>query len=228
MVPESLRKQVMKLGHNSIFSGHLGRLATENKIASNFFWPKFFNDVSRLVKSCDICQRTIPQGKVGKLPLGKVPLMGIPFYKVIVDLIGPLAVSDRGYRFCLTLVDNATRYPEAIPLKHFDTASVADALMSIFSRLGVPKIMSNDNGGQFSGQLLGEVARLVGVKQEFCTVYHPEAQGKVERFNGTLKSILKKLAAERIGDWDRFVDPALFSYRSCVQASTGYSPFTLM
>jgi len=144
----------MELGHNSIFAGNLGRLATENKIASNFFWPKFFNDVSRWVKFCDICQRTISQEKVGKLPLGKVPLLGIPFYIGNVDLVGPLAVSDRGYRFCSTMVDNATRYPEATPLEHIDTASVTNALMSIFLRLGVPKIKSSDNGGQFSVQFM--------------------------------------------------------------------------
>jgi len=118
MVPESLRRQVMELGRNSIFAGHLGRLSTDNKIASNFYWARFFNDVSRWLKSCDVCQRTISLGKVVKLPLGKVPFMGIPFCQVNVDLVGSLVTSDRGYRFCLTLVDNATRYPEAIALKH--------------------------------------------------------------------------------------------------------------
>jgi len=50
----------------------------------------------------------------------------------------------------------------------------------------------------------------------------------VKRFIDTLKSILKKLAAEKKKDWERFVDPALFSYRFCVQASFGFTLFTLM
>ena len=77
MILEKLRKQVMELGHNAIFSGHLGRQATQQKILSNFFWPKIHSEVARWLKSCDICQRNVPHGKVGKLPLGKVPLIGI-------------------------------------------------------------------------------------------------------------------------------------------------------
>ena len=47
LVPTCLRNQIMQLGHNSVFSGHFGRKATEDKIASNFFWPKFFGELRR-------------------------------------------------------------------------------------------------------------------------------------------------------------------------------------
>ena len=55
-----------------------------------------------------------------------------------IDLVGPIApASDKGHRYILTLVDYATRYPEAVPLKNIDTETVAEALLDMYSRVGV-------------------------------------------------------------------------------------------
>ena len=46
-----------------------------------------------------------------------MPLIDTPFSKVAIDLIGPIhPITDEGHRFILTLVDYATRYPEAVAL----------------------------------------------------------------------------------------------------------------
>ena len=37
------------------------------------------------------------------------------------------------------LVDNATRYPEAAPLKKITTETVPEALLDIYSRVGIPE-----------------------------------------------------------------------------------------
>jgi len=71
--------------------------------------------------------------------MGVMPIIETPFSRVVIDLVGPIApASGRGHRYVLTLVDCATRYPEAIALKNIDTISVAEALLSIFSRVGFP------------------------------------------------------------------------------------------
>ena len=65
--------------------------------------------------------------------------------------MGPLSpVTDRGNRYILTLVDFSTRYPEAIALRSIDTAVVAEALLSIFSRVGFPSQVLCDNGSMFT------------------------------------------------------------------------------
>ena len=38
-------------------------------------------------------------------------------------------------------MDYATRYPEAVPLKNIDTETVAEALLDMYSRLGVPEVL---------------------------------------------------------------------------------------
>ena len=52
--------------------------------------------------------------------------------------------------------------------------------------------------------------------------------GVVERFNGTLKAMLKKLCAEQPRQWHRFINALLFAYREVPQESTGFSPFELL
>ncbi|XP_033730041.1 uncharacterized protein LOC117319318 [Pecten maximus] len=229
VVPSPFREAVLQLAHDGIMAGHMGIKRTTERVMSGFFWPGCKIDVSRYCKSCDICQRTIQKGRVNKAPLGEMPIIGQAFERVAVDLIGPLIpASDRGHRYILTLVDFATRYPEAVPLKKIDTESVADALLDIFSRVGVPREILSDRGGQFTSEMMAEVSRLLSMKQLVTTPYHPACNGLVERYNGTLKSMLKRMCTERPKDWDRYVSPLLFAYREVPQESLGFAPFELL
>ncbi len=84
-----------------------------DKIMSEFYWPGIKSDVVRYCRSCDLCQKTFPKGKVTRLPICTMPLIETPFSRVAVDLIGPIhPPTDNGQRFILTLVDYATRYPD--------------------------------------------------------------------------------------------------------------------
>ena len=50
----------------------------------------------------------------------------------------------------------------------------------------------------------------------------------MERFNATLKVMLRKLANERQHDCDLCIPPLLFAYRDAPKLSTGFSPFELI
>ncbi len=84
-----------------------------------------------------------------KAPLRPLPLMQVPFERIGMDLIGPLERSARGNRFALVLVDYATRYPEAVALRNISAKSVAEALFSMISRVGIPKEILTDQGTAF-------------------------------------------------------------------------------
>jgi len=220
VVPQPLRETVIKLAHESIMSGHMGIRRTLDRVLTSFYWPGITSDVKRFCQSCDICQRTVPKGKVNKVPLQKMPLIDEPFKRVAVDLVGPLyPLTDRGNRYILTLVDYATRYPEAVALSGIETERVAEALVDIFCRVGVPQEMLTDMGSQFTSHLMMEVSRLISMKQLTTTVYHPICNGLVERFNGSLKLMLKRMCAERPKDWDKYINPLLFAYREIPQES---------
>ena len=228
VLPENVRKNVLKLAHEGLLSGHLSMEKTFNRIIPHFYWPGMRADVKRFCQSCDSCQRTISKGKVPKVPLGNVPIVGEPFYRVAVDLVGPLERTTSGKKYILTLVDYATRYPECIALPNITAETVAEALLSIFCRCGIPKIIHSDRGSQFTSQMMAEVCRLLNVKQSFTTAWHPQANGLNERMNSTLKNMLRRMCAEKPKDWDRYLNPILFAYREVPNASTQFSPFELL
>ena len=166
MVPEKLRRPIMEVAHGSIMSGHMGMKKTTDKIQSAFYWPGIQGDVTRFCKSCDVCQKTVSKGSVLKVPLEKMPLIDKPFKRVAIDLVGPISrPSEEGHRYILTLVDFSTRYPVAVPLKNIDTETVAETLVDIFSRLGVPEEILSDLGTQFVSECMTAVTRLLSIKQ---------------------------------------------------------------
>ena len=229
MVPVQLRSRIMELAHGSLMGGHMGIKKTADKIQSAFYWPGIQGDVTRYCKSCDVCEKTVNKGSVPKVPLEKMPLIDKPFKRVAIDLVGPIGPpSEDGYRYILTLVDFATRYPEAVPLKNIDTETVPEALVDIFSRLGVPEEILSDLGTQFVSECMKEVTRLLSIKQLTTTPYHPMCNGPTEKFNGTMKSMLKRLCSEQPRHWHRYINPLLFAYREVPQESTGFSPLELL
>jgi hypothetical protein len=229
VVPERLRASVMTTAHDQLLAAHCGARRTLSRILSKFFWPGVSADVRRYVHTCDICQKTVARGKVQPVPLATMPRISTPFERVAIDLVGPLSPpSEGGHRYILTLIDLATRFPEAIPLKEISSVDVAEALLSIFARLGFPKEILSDQGTQFNSDLMKQFHALCGTKAIRTSPYHPQANGTVERFHGTLKSMLKKVIHSKPKAWHRYLPALLFACRELPSESTGFSPFELM
>jgi hypothetical protein len=101
-----------------------------------------------------------------------MPLIDTPFLRIAIDLIGDLfPTSDRGHIYILTVVDFATRYPEAVALLKINTETVSEALLGIVYRVGFPRKVLSDQGRQFVSDLMKEVSRLVSMKQLFTAPY---------------------------------------------------------
>ncbi len=141
-----------------------------------------------------------------------------------MDLIGPLPKSARGHEHILVIVDYATRYPEAVPLRK----AIAQELFLLCSWVGISVEILTDQGTAFMSRLMADLCRLLNVKQLRTTVYHLQSDGLVEQFNQTLKQMLCRVAAEDKCDWDRMLPYVLFGIREVPQASTGFMPFELL
>ena len=105
---------------------------------------------------------------------------------------------------------------------------MAEELITSFARYGVPKEILTDQGTNFTSQLLQELYKLLGVKPIRTTPYHPRTDGLVERFNKTLKDLLRKIIQGEGREWEKYLPYVLFAYGEVAQESTGFSPFELI
>lgn len=149
-------------------------------------------EIKRYCRSCHVCQKTAPRGKIGKAPMVQMPIISEPLARVAIDLVGPIRpASSRGHKYILTLIDMVTRFPEAVPLRNINTVTVAEALLSIFSRVGIPKEILSDRGTQFKSDLMAEINRLLSIQALFTNPYYACCNGTVERFHAVLSPCLR-------------------------------------
>ena len=108
-------------------------------------------------------------------------LIDTPFKRVSVDLVCLISPpSEEGHKYILTLVDYAIRYPEAVALKNIEAETVAEALVGIYCRDGVPEEMLTEMATQFVSKCMKEVSRLLSKKKLTTTPYNPQCNGLVE------------------------------------------------
>lgn len=154
-------------------AGHFSHRKTIGKVYRQFYWPWVGADIERFWNSCDTCQRVTQRGRVKPAPSANMPLVSEPFSSVAIDLIGPISpISNNGHRYILTIIDYATRLPDAVPLKEIDTITVAESLVDVFFRVSIPREIMSDNGSQFKSDLLQEINRLLTVKAVHSILLH--------------------------------------------------------
>ncbi|XP_036065872.1 uncharacterized protein LOC118598010 [Oryzias melastigma] len=227
VVPKTVREIVLTLGHSIPWSGHLGKHRTMKRIRKHFYWPGLSKDVATFCRSCPQCQLTsirVPS----RAPLQPLPVITTPFERIGMDIVGPVERSKSGNRYMLVITDYATKYPEVFPLKSIQAKAVAYCLVQFFSRVGLPREILTDRGTNFLSTLLKQVYKLLGIRSLKTTAYHPQTDGLTERFNQTLKQMLRKFVNDSGTDWDKWLPYLLFAYREVPQASTGFSPFELL
>ena len=139
VLPKRCRETVLKLTHTIPLAGHLGCDTTTRRVLQHFYWPTTVHrDVATFCKTCGSCHKVAGR-RVARAPMVPLPVISSPFERIAMDMVGPLPRSARGNRYVLVVCDYATRYPEAIPMKTIDASSVAEELVAIFSRVGVPR-----------------------------------------------------------------------------------------
>ncbi|XP_035664608.1 uncharacterized protein LOC118408091, partial [Branchiostoma floridae] len=227
VVPAEHRITVLRLAHAIPFAGHLGIARTRERVLQHFYWPGIFRDVKRFCKGCPQCQKSATRRAGEKHTMVAPPIIGEPFRRIGIDIVGPLPRSHSGNRFILTIVDHATRYPEAIPLPSTEAERVANALVAFFSRVGIPEELLTDQGANFMSTVITQLCEQLGIHKLRTSPYHPQTNGVCERFNGTLKAMLRKLVSDDAKDWDEYLPHICFAYRETPCSSTGFSPFEL-
>ncbi|KAJ8264277.1 hypothetical protein GJAV_G00147290 [Gymnothorax javanicus] len=120
--------------------------------------------------------------------------------------------------YCRRCAECQLHSPKAVPLRTATGKTIAKELFVLFSRVGVVDEILTDQGTCFMSQVLREMCRLLHITQLRTSVYHPQTDGLVERFNKTLKSMLRKLIDTDGKDWDQLLPYLLFAIRRSPRA----------
>ena len=143
VVPRPYVSKVLFMAHTHLLGAHLGMDKTRDRVLARFYWPGVKRDVEQYCQACPECQRVAPRATV-RNPLIPMPIIETPFDRIALDIVGPLPKTSRGHRYILVLVDYATRYPEALPLRAATAKAVAKELMLLFSRVGIARDSSSN------------------------------------------------------------------------------------
>ena len=226
VLPLKFREEVTRMAHEEVAS-HLGARKTGECILSYFFWPGITKDVTKFCRECEVCQVCKTEAPA-RVPLQPIPVVGDPFDKIVMDIVGPLPRTKLGNEYLLTLMCTVTRYADAVPVSSCKSRKLLPKLMDTFSKFGVPKTVQTDRGSNFMGNLFQQALRKMGINHVASSAYHPQSQGCLERFHRTLKSILTKFCLNNQKDWDEGIQVALYAIRTAKHEGLGYSPFELM
>lgn len=114
-----------------------------------------------------------------------------PWHHIGMDFIGPIyPTSANGNKFVLMISDYFTKWEKAIPLPSKYSLGVAKSLFKVtqlsmhahiqcifekvFMRMGLPRLLKCDQEGEFRSEIDKHIWKLLGIKQHFVTLYHPQ------------------------------------------------------
>ena len=225
ILPKSLHSIILRELHDEM--GHIGAEKVLSLARDRFFWPHMQDDIQLYVNKKCRCLKQRKPTLHQREPLKPV-LTSMPFELISIDFLH-LEQSSGGYEYILVVVDHFTRYAQAYPTRNKTAKTAAERLFNdFFMRFGFAERIHHDQGGEFQNQLFDQLERLCRKDKSRTTPYHPQGNGKAERFNRTLLGMLRTLPEQFKSKWKDQLPKLVHAYNCSPHDSTGYPPFQLL
>ncbi|MCO5587528.1 hypothetical protein L7F22_041478 [Adiantum nelumboides] len=141
----------------------------------------------------------------------------------------PLPRTANGKLYILVAIDYMTRWVEAQSVAKVNEKTVSKFVYThICRRFGTPLEIVSDNGPGFRRCLLKEVCEELKISHRHSTPYYPQSNGLVEKANGIIARIIRKMVESKPKRWDNFLDGAIWAYRTTYKDATQFTPFHLV
>ena len=115
-----------------------------------------------------------------------------PFIKWGIDYTTCNLPSAKGHKYIIVAVEYFTKWVEAMPTFRNDSETTTLFLFNqVIYHFGIPKYIVTDQGSHFQNNMRAELALKLGFRQEHSSPYYPQANGKFEAMNKSLKTILQ-------------------------------------
>ena len=142
----------------------------------------------------------------------------------ILDLKDYGAENNRGYRYVLVTIDNFSKFGWTIPLKNKNAQTIKDSFENILiNSKRKPNLIETDRGKEFYNNIFQDFLN----KNDIKLYSRNSSYGAVfaERFNRTIRDLLKKIVFER-GDanWIDVLQTITKQYNNRLHSSTNLTP----
>ena len=227
VVPEHLRHTVMEENHGGPMAGHFSGNRLYSTLARRWWWEGMYSDALAHRRSCPQCAIVSGTGRVDRPPLHPIPVQRA-FQIVGVDVMD-LPRTENGNKHVIVFQDFLTKWPMVFPIPDQKAIRVAHLIAEeIIPMFGVPEALLSDRGTNLLSHLVQELCQMLGIKKLNTTAYHPQCDGMIERFNRTLKTMIRKHVDKFGSQWDRYLPGLLWAYRNTPHEATGEKPSFLL
>ena len=221
-----LKLQILQEHHDLVTAGHFGQAKTYELISRNLYWPKMRDFINEYISTCEQCNRCKP---VRHKPYGKLQPLPVPsscWKSISMDYIVSLPPS-QGYSAILVIVDRFSKMAHFIPTTNeVDAPTTASLFLNnIYKLHGLPDDIVSDRGSTFTSKFWSSLLKLLYIKSNLSTSFHPQTDGQTERVNQILEQYLRLYCDYQQDDWSSLLPLAEFAYNNSKHSTTKYSPF---
>ncbi|KAM6326821.1 uncharacterized protein FN964_016516 isoform 1-T1 [Alca torda] len=188
-------------------SGHQGRDATY-KWARDRGVDLTMDAIAQVIHDCETCAEIKQAKRLKPLWYGGRWLKYKYGEAWQIDYI-TLPQTRQGKRYVLTMVEASTGWLETYAVPHATARNTILGLeRQVLWRHGTPERIESDNGTHFKNNLISAWAKEHGIEWVYHIPYHAPASGKIERYNGLLKTTLKSMGGGTFKNWDKHLAQA--------------------
>ncbi|GJR89570.1 reverse transcriptase domain-containing protein [Tanacetum coccineum] len=145
-----------------------------------------------------------------------------------MDIVGPFPEPPDKTKYLIVAVDYFTKWIESKAVTSITKKKVKNfAFDNIVCRFGIPSTIITDNRTQLIDDPFKSWAEGLGIKLVSTSVYHPQANGAVERANQSIMQGIKTRLHQEGGAWVKELPSILWAHRTTPETSNGETPFSL-